>query len=114
MSLTNQIQIAGVALALAAAPLSLRAQVLPPPDSAAVPTAGASRLEGSISIDGRLDEAAWGSAVPVTRFRQYEPNEGAAASYPTELRVVYDDQALYIGARMNQPAGVVASARRRR
>jgi hypothetical protein len=50
-----------------------------------------------ITIDGRLDEPAWSAAVPNTRFWQLQPNEGAAPSEPTELRVLYDARTLYIG-----------------
>ncbi|HEX9106043.1 MAG TPA: DUF5916 domain-containing protein, partial [Longimicrobiales bacterium] len=75
--------------------------------------AGASPREGPISIDGKLDEPAWQHAVPITDFRQYQPDEGAPASLPMEVRVLYDDQALYIGARMTQPGGVAAPLARR-
>lgn len=77
------------------------------------PVAEATRLEGTVSVDGRLNESAWERAVPITDFRQYEPTEGAAASLPTDLRILYDDQAIYIGARMTQPGGVVAPLARR-
>jgi hypothetical protein len=86
------------------APLSVRAQTasvhpVPPP------VATAARRTSAITIDGRLDEAAWARATPVTEFRQSQPNEGAAASLPTEVRILFDDEALYIGARMTDPQG---------
>ena len=105
---------AAVALALLAGPLPARAQRAggtPPP--AAAPVAEAARRVGEVHLDGLLDEAAWQRAAPVTGLRQYDPDEGAAASLPTELRILYDDQALYIGARMRQPGGVVAPLARR-
>ncbi len=55
---------------------------------------------GSVNIDGRLDDAAWRDAVPVTNFWQREPMEGASPSDPLEVRLAYDDDALYVGARM--------------
>jgi len=67
------------------------------------PVARAVRLTGAIDIDGNLSEPAWQSAVPITQFRQYQPNEGAPASLPTEVRLLYDDEALYIGARLTEP-----------
>ncbi|MEX2572436.1 MAG: DUF5916 domain-containing protein [Gemmatimonadota bacterium] len=82
-------------------------------DPNAPPAAEAGRRDGPVQIDGRLDEDAWQGAVPITHFRQYEPDEGAPASLPTEVRVLYDDQALYIAARMTQPDGVVAPLARR-
>jgi len=48
-------------------------------------------------IDGRLDDAAWVRAVPMTGFTQREPRDGQPASEPTEVRVVFDDEALYVG-----------------
>jgi hypothetical protein len=77
------------------------------------PTATAARLDGAIAVDGRLDDAAWRRATPATGLRQYQPEEGADPSLPTELRVLFDDQALYVAARMTQPGGVVAPLARR-
>ena len=78
-----------------------------PPATVAVP------VDGHITIDGRLDEAAWRRARPITGFRQYQPDEGAPAAWPTEVRILYGPNALYIGARMGQPGGVVAPLARR-
>jgi hypothetical protein len=89
-------------------------------DTAAPPTVAALRLEAGspagearIAVDGRLDEAVWEGAPVASGFRQIQPEEGAPASYPTEVRILYDDRALYIGARMTQPGGVVAPLARR-
>ncbi|MFL5560172.1 MAG: DUF5916 domain-containing protein [Gemmatimonadaceae bacterium] len=93
-----------VAFATPLAPLTLPAQnasVHP----VAPPVATAARRTGPITIDGRLDEAAWANATPVTEFRQAQPNEGAPASLPTEVRILFDDEALYVGARMTDPTG---------
>ena len=69
------------------------------------PVATSARREGNVAIDGRLDEGAWSRATPITEFRQYQPAEGAPASVATEVRILYDDEALYVGARMRDPAG---------
>src|SRR2546421_647699 len=69
------------------------------------PVAHAARRAGPIDIDGSLDDAAWRAATPITTLRQYQPSEGAPASLPTEIRLLYDDEALYIGARMSEPSG---------
>lgn len=61
---------------------------------------GATRLESSITLDGILDEADWARADVATGFVAQQPTEGAAPSEPTEVRVLFDDEALYIGARM--------------
>lgn len=65
----------------------------------------AAERAGPITLDGRLDEQAWAASTPATGFRQSEPNEGQPASQPTELRILYDDVALYIGARMYDSLG---------
>ena len=74
--------------------------------SAPVP---AHRLRSSgphpISIDGRLDEEAWKQATPITELRQQRPVEGGAPTLATEVRILYDDEALYVGARMSDPMG---------
>jgi hypothetical protein len=48
-------------------------------------------------IDGRLDEAVWAEADVAAHFTQFAPAPGAAASEPTEARVLYDDDAIYVG-----------------
>jgi hypothetical protein len=64
------------------------------------PVVSASRLTGSIRLDGKLDEPDWASASPVTSFTQFDPVEGAPASEKTEVRVLVGPDALYIGARL--------------
>lgn len=59
----------------------------------------------SIRVDGRLDEAFWGQAPSITDFMQKEPVEGALPTERTEVRFVYDDKALYVGARMYSSGG---------
>lgn len=105
---------AGTLAALLTLSVPLFAQVAPSsqPD-APPPVAGAVRLEGTVSIDGRPDEAAWQRATPVTALRQYQPDEGRPATLPFEVRFLYDDDALYIGARLGQPGGVAAPLARR-
>lgn len=56
-----------------------------------------------VVIDGSLDEAVWRRARPVTEFVQKDPQQGAPISYRTEVRVAYDDQALYVAAICYQP-----------
>src|SRR5262245_61209820 len=52
------------------------------------------------SIDGRLDDPAWSSAPVATDFIQLQPQPGAIARWPTEVRIAYDDEMLYVGARL--------------
>lgn len=73
------------------------------------------RAIGAISVDGRLDEASWASAPVATGFLQRDPNQGEPATEPTELRIVYDDKALYVGARLydSEPLKIVRQLSRR-
>jgi hypothetical protein len=58
------------------------------------------RASDSPRLDGRLTEAVWHTAPAVTNLTQREPDEGAPAIENTEVRFAYDDDALYVGARM--------------
>ena len=69
------------------------------------PVAEAVRRDGPISLDGKLDDAAWNAAKPITKFTQSQPHEGEPATQRTEIRILYDDQALYIGARVYDSLG---------
>lgn len=71
----------------------------------APPLAAAARRVGPITLDGKLDEPDWQAAVPATDFRQAQPKEGEPATQRTEVRFLYDDDALYIGARMYDTEG---------
>jgi hypothetical protein len=51
-------------------------------------------------IDGKLDDQAWLHADFVSDFLQKEPIEGGVPSQRTEVAIVYDAEALYVGARM--------------
>lgn len=55
------------------------------------------RTTTAITLDGALDEAAWRDAPPASEFVQTEPREGQPASEQTEVRLLYDDRALYVG-----------------
>ncbi|MFH5831680.1 DUF5916 domain-containing protein [Halalkalibaculum sp. DA384] len=58
----------------------------------------ATKIDEPVSINGMLDEAIWKEAQPVTGFQQFEPNEGSPASQRTEVRVLYGEGNVYIGA----------------
>ena len=50
-----------------------------------------------IQLDGHLDEPPWAAAPTSTDFTQQEPVEGGTPSERTAVRVVHDDEALYLG-----------------
>ena len=67
-------------------------------------TARAVQVSSSVpTVDGFLDDAAWDSAVPIRDFTQKVPLEGAEPSVGTEVRLLYDSDALYVAARMYHP-----------
>jgi hypothetical protein len=62
-----------------------------------------------IQLDGRLDDPAWARATPISDFTQQDPVEGAPPSERTEVRVVFDEGNLYIGATLfDDPKGILA------
>ncbi len=60
----------------------------------------ARKISGGVHIDGKLEEEVWQQAEVASGFVQYDPRPGAPASQKTEVRVLYDNRALYIGARL--------------
>ena len=62
-------------------------------------TAQAVRAGVLPSVDGRLDDPAWNEAQPLTGFTQRTPFPGRPATEATEARVLYSDNALYVGIR---------------
>jgi hypothetical protein len=63
----------------------------------------ATRVENPPKIDGSLDDEAWQNANPASDFYQYRPYNDRGASFPTYVYLVYDDNAIYIGARLFDP-----------
>lgn len=70
---------------------------------------------GRPRIDGRLDEAAWQGAPRATGFIQEEPAAGSPASERTEVTVLYDATAIYVGFRcyVSDPSTLVGPLARR-
>jgi hypothetical protein len=66
---------------------------------------GATRIQTGVRIDGLLDEADWARAERVLGFRQIDPDQGAPASQDTEVRLLFDERNLYVGARCRDAAG---------
>jgi hypothetical protein len=56
----------------------------------------------SVRLDGRLDDEVWRVAIPITDFVQAEPVEGAPPTDALEVRFLYDDGAIYVGAVMSR------------
>lgn len=64
-------------------------------------TLRAIRITDPPVIDGRLSEEFWTRPDVADQFTQKDPDEGKPATEKTEIRVAYDAEALYIGARMH-------------
>ena len=117
--------VVGVAVVLAIASEGLEAQTsvrpqIPPAARATEPpalsTLRAARRSGDIALDGKLDESAWQSAAFARdQFTQSWPNPGKPGTEATEVRVLYDDDAIYVGLRMfdSRPDSIAAQLARR-
>jgi hypothetical protein len=66
-------------------------------------------------IDGVLNSEEWSTASEVAGFEQYDPVEGAEATESTSVKVLYDDNALYIGVMCydSEPTAIVRQLTRR-
>ncbi|HEU4890227.1 MAG TPA: hypothetical protein VFT47_01675, partial [Vicinamibacterales bacterium] len=69
----------------------------------------------AIKLDGEFNESVWESVPAVGGFRQREPKDGDAATFPTEVKVVYDASHIYVAvfARDPEPSRIVGMRTRR-
>lgn len=77
--------------------------------------ARAARTARAPRIDGRLSDAEWGAAEAISDFTQQRPKPGAAPSEATIVYLLYDDEALYVGARLKRvnPQAILRNLSRR-
>ena len=61
------------------------------------PEVSAKRSNELIKVDGEFDEKIWQTVQPITEFVQRLPQDGAAPSEKSEMRILYDDNYLYFG-----------------
>lgn len=73
------------------------------------------RVDTPPRVDGVLSEPQWQRATPTADFIQYLPLEGQPATQSTEVRILYDHDAIYVGATMrdSDPSRIVARLARR-
>ena len=69
-------------------------------DEAGNLTIRAIRLAEPLVLDGRLDDPLYHETDSITDFAQQEPFEGEPSTDKTEVWVAYDDDAVYVGARL--------------
>ena len=86
-----------VLLALAGGPAEVLAQASTPASA----TFRAARTARPPAIDGRLIDEAWAQVEPASDFTQRDPDEGRPATERTEVRFLYDNDALYVAARLH-------------
>lgn len=77
------------------------------------PTATARPVTTPPVIDGRLNDSVWQQATPISGFIQRELHEGQPVTERTEIRIITDGQALYVGAWLydSDPSGIVTGAK---
>jgi len=72
-------------------------QAAAPATSGSRPVASAAHVTEAPVVDGTLDERMWQEAPPLDNFVQAEPFEGQPGSERTVVRILYDDEAIYVG-----------------
>jgi hypothetical protein len=77
------------------------------------PSAPTVRLSTAPAIDGRIDDPQWTQVPVIDTFTQRDPIDGAPATERTEVRIAYDDEAIYIAARMSDSGRVTSRLGRR-
>src|SRR5438094_7986726 len=80
-------------------------------DGRVPPTMTAERVSRPPTLDGRLDDPVWAGAVPIRGFTETDPDEGKAASESTTVMLLYDADAIYVGARLYDDAPAKISSR---
>ena len=60
----------------------------------------AQQISNSIKIDGLLNESEWSTAEKAMDFIEADPNPGVSSKQQTEVNVLYDNNAIYVGAKM--------------
>ena len=63
------------------------------------------RFKSPPKIDGILDDANWKTLVPATKFERWMPNNGSSEKegYENFVYIGYDDNAIYIAGKFNNP-----------
>jgi len=95
-------------IALPALPMVVHGQVaeVPEPTAATRRSLVARRTAQPIRIDGRLDEPAWRLAPVASDFAQVRQDYVPTTRFPSEVRILFDDEQLYVGAFNRDSAGL--------
>lgn len=60
------------------------------------------RIDQAIKIDGILDESAWSNAESVSGFITWVPSQGLEPENQADVKLMYDNNSIYIGAHMKE------------
>ena len=104
------------ALALCSAPVAAQPAESSATAASIANVATASKVAEAPTMDGDvLNDPAWAQAAPITGFTQEQPDEGQPVSERTEVRIIFTNDTLYIGAIMydSDPSGIIVSDARR-
>ena len=74
-----------------------------PLSAAGQPVYDCHRTTGKIKIDGKVTDKEWAAAVPCTDFRDIRGDGWAAPKYLTTMRMLWDDDNLYVSAVLEEP-----------
>ena len=95
--------------------LDVNAHARQPPAASPAKVIGAQRTSLPIRVDGALDDPAWAQAQVIADFIQQEPRVNEPATERTEVRVLFDDRAMYFGITCldSEPTRILARELRR-
>ena len=85
------------------APLLLAIGASTPADGAASISATPVPETVAIKLDGAFTESVWERVPAASDFRQRDPKDGAAPTFRTDVKVVYDASNLYVAVRAHDP-----------
>ncbi len=107
--MTRTLSLSVLAFACTAVPL------LAQRDTASLPSVRAERIEHAPEFDGLVNDRVWTEIEAATGFIQQNPDEGAASTEHTEVRIAFDDNNLYFGIICfdSQPGNIVVTQNRR-
>lgn len=78
--------------------LEVKAQETFPPPNNPIEVFATQVTEGTVELNGKLNESVWQYAQVIYGFTQREPVQGTSASFDTQVRILYDSKFLYVGA----------------
>lgn len=82
-------------------------KIFPPPSYEQKPRIEAIRVQEKITLDGKLTEPDWMRCSSATNFLQTYPSERAKASHETVVKILYDDNNIYIGIICQNPGNKI-------